>query len=357
VDRAAKKTTVTTDEPDSNLNATDVRINGLLQSSTPSTPAGAVTYAYDSLGRRIGTTDPATGTASRSYSTDTGQLTSQSEGQGTTSYEYHPATHVAAGQLKVQINAASKKTYFNYNSRGQKIQTWGDAAYPLEYVYDSYGQLTELHTYRGGQNWGSSVWPASTTGSADLTRWTRQESTGLLTQKEDAALKGAAYTYDELARMKTRVWARGVTTTYGYDANTGELRTVTYSDSTPALAFTYDRGGRQSDITDAAGARTRTYSVEDDLLTETIASGILAGVNVTVGLDSQLRRSSVQSTHNTTTLSSQTYGYDTSSRLQTISSGSQTVTYGYHATSGLLTSTSFTGGTNIARSYDGFGRI
>ena len=357
VDRAAKKTTITTDDPDSDLNATDVRINGLLQSSTPSTPSGAITYTYDSLGRRIGTTDPATGTTSRSYSTDTGQLTSQTEGQGTANFEYHPATHVAAGRLKAQINAAGKRTYFNYNGRGQKIQTWGDGTYPLEYVYDAYGQLTELHTYRSGQNWGSSVWPSSTTGPADLTRWTHHESTGLLTQKEDAALKGAAYTYDELGRTKTRVWARGITTTYGYDANTGELRTVTYDDSTPALAYTYDRGGRQTNITDAAGARTRTYSVEDDLLTEQITGGVLDGVSVTVGLDSFLRRTSVQSAHNTTTLSNQSYGYDASSRLQTVTSGSQTATYGYHPTSGLLTSTSFTGGTNIARSYDSFGRI
>ncbi len=357
IDRAAKKITVTTDDPDSNVNAVDISINGLVQSSTPSTPAGAVTYTYDSLGRRIATTTPATGTTSRGYSTDTGQLISQTEGQGTTNYEYHPATHAAAGQLKALTNAASKKTYFNYNSRGQKTQTWGDATHPLEYVYDAYGQLTELHTYRSGQNWGSSVWPASTTGAADFTRWTYHEATGLLTQKEDAALKGAAYTYDELSRTKTRVWARGITTTYGYDANTGELRTVTYSDSTPGLSYTYDRGGRQTSITDAAGARTRTFNVEGELQTEQIAGGILDGVNVTVGFDSFLRRNSVQSTHNSTTLSSQTYGYDATSRLQTVTSGSQTATYGYHATSGLLTSTTFTGGTNITRGYDSFGRI
>ena len=357
VDRAARKTTVTTDEPDSNLNAIDIRINGLLQSSTPSTPMAAVTYAYDALGRRVGTTDPAVGTTTKSFSTDTGQLTSETVGSGTINYEYHPSTHAAAGQLKATINAAGKKTYFNYNSRGQKTQTWGDATHPLEYVYDSYGQPSELHTYRSGQNWGSGVWPASTTGAADVTRWTYQAATGLLTQKEDAALKGAAYTYDELGRQKTRVWARGITTTYGYDANTGELRTVTYSDSTPALGYTYDRGGRQSTITDAAGSRTRTFTVEDDLQTEQITGGLLNGVNVTVGFDGFLRRNSAQSTVNSTTLSSQTYGYDATSRLQTITSGSQTVTYGYHANSGLLTSTSFTGGTNIARSYDSFGRI
>ncbi len=357
VDRAAKKITTITDEPDSNLNEIDITINGLLQSSTPNTPGSAVTYAYDSLGRQIVTTHPAAGNASSTYSADTGQLISRSAGADTTSYEYHSPNHAAAGRLKTEINSAGKKTYFNYNSRGETTQTWGDSTYPLQYVYDAYGQVTELHTFRGGQNWGASVWPATTTGTTDVTRWTYHEPTGLLTQKEDAALKSATHTYDELGRKKTRVWARGITTTYGYDGNTGELRTVSYSDSTPALALTYDRGGRQTSVTDAAGARTRTFDVEDDLQTEAIAGGILDGVNVTVGLDTLLRRSSVQSTHNTTTLSSQSYGYDATSRLQTITSGSQTVTYGYHATSGLLTSTSFTGGTTISRGYDSFGRI
>jgi YD repeat-containing protein len=88
---------------------------------------------------------------------------------------------------------------------------------------------------------GGKSWPGSTTGTADVTKWTYQESTGLLTEKLDAALKATIYTYDELGRVKTRVWARSITTTYGYDANIGELRTTTYSDGTPGVSLTYDR--------------------------------------------------------------------------------------------------------------------
>lgn len=356
IDRAAKKFTTTIDKPDSTTNGVMIAVNELLQSSSPTTPQTATTFAYDTLGRQISATDPLSGTASRTFNTS-GQLESATEGAGTTSFTYYDKSHVNAGRVKSQTNAAGKTVYFNYNSRGELIQKWGDATHPLEYVFDAYGQPTELRTFRGGQNWGASVWPASTTGTADMTKWFYQESTGLLTQKQDPALKGPTYTYDELGRMKTRVWARGITCTYVYDANTGELRTITYSDSTPSVSLSYDRGGRQTNIVDAAGSYTRTFNAEGHLQTEQITGGILDGVGVTVGYDSFLRRNSLQTSHGANTLSSQTYGYDATSRLGTITSGSQTATYGYFPTSGLPNTTSFTDGTNVTRSFDSFGRL
>ncbi|HEX3247804.1 MAG TPA: RHS repeat-associated core domain-containing protein [Pyrinomonadaceae bacterium] len=357
IDRGAKKQTTVTDTPDSNLNALTITVNGLLQSETATTPESATTYAYDSLGRQTSITEPHRGPKTRAYSGTTGQLTSTNDGAGSTNFEYYDATSSNAGRLKSQTNAAGKKTYFSYNNRGQQVQTWGDATYPIEYVYDNYGQKTELHTFRGGQNWTAGTWPSSSTGVADVTKWIYQDSTGLLAQKQDAALKGPAYTYDELGRMKTRVRARGITSTYSYDSNTGELRTITYSDSTPAVSFTYDRGGRQANITDAAGSHTRTFNVAGGMQTEQIIGGLLDSVSVSVGYDSFLRRNSLQTSQGANTLTNQTYGYDSTSRLETITSGSQTVTYGYHPNSGLLTSTSFTGGTNIARTYDSLGRL
>lgn len=357
VDRAAKKQITTIDTPDSNLNAVNVTVNSLLQSSSASTPQTATTYTYDSLARRTGITDPRTGTTSRTYNATTGQLAGTNDGAGTTTYDYYPATHLNAGRVKSMTNASGKKIYFGYTARGELLQTWGDTTYPLEYVYDNYGQRTELHTFRTGQNWSATAWPATTTGAADVTKWIYQESTGLVTQKQDHALKGPAYTYDELGRLKTRIWARGLTCTYGYDAITGELRTITYTGGTPAVSFSNDRGGRQTNVIDAAGSHTRTFNLTGGLETEQISGGILDGVAITVGYDGFLRRQSLQTTHGVNTLSNQTYGYDATSRLQTVTSGSQTATYAFHANSGLLNTTTFTGGTVTARSYDGIGRL
>ena len=357
IDRAAKKKIVTTDAADSNIDAVNVTVNGLLQSSVPTTPQLATTFAYDAFGRQTTMTDPRIGTETRAYSSTSGQITSLDDGNGTTSYQYYDREHSNAGLLKTQIDPVNKKTNFNYNGRGEMVQIWGDAAYPKEFVYDSYGQRTELHTFRAGQNWSGTAWPTGLTGSADVTKWIYQESTGLLLQKQDHTLKGATYTYDELGRIKTRQWARGITATYNYDANTGELTSITYSDTTPAVSFTYDRGGRSKNITDASGSRVRTFNVRGELQTENITTGILDGVGITVGYDSFLRRDSLQTSHSTNTLNSQTYGYDTSSRLQTVTSGGRTATYAYYANSGLLNTTTFTGGTTIGRSYDGTGRL
>jgi RHS repeat-associated protein len=65
----------------------------------------------------------------------------------------------------------------------------------------------------------------------------------------------------------------------------------------------------------------------------------------------------LQASRVATVLTSQTYAYDPVSRLKTITSGSQTATYAYYPTSGLLNTTTFTGGTNIARNYDTLGRL
>jgi RHS repeat-associated protein len=357
VDRAAKRQTVTIDTPDSNVNGVSISINGLVQSSGATTPQTATTYAYDGLARQVSVTDPQSGTSTRTLSSTKDVLLSTNDRAGTTTYQYYDDKSVNAGRVKLQINALGKKVYFNYNARGEMVQTWGEGAYPLEMVYDGYGQRTELHTFRAGQNWSADVWPGSTTGATDVTRWIFQESTGLLTQKQDATLKGPAYTYDELGRMKTRVWARGITSTYGYDPNTGELLTITYSDTTPAVTFSYDRGGRQSGVIDAAGTHTRTFNAAGSLQTEQITAGILNGVGITVGYDSFLRRNSLQTSYGANTLSSQSYGYDASSRLETVTSGSQIASYAYYPNSGSLNTTTFTGGTNIARTYDPSGRL
>ncbi|HEX8000313.1 MAG TPA: RHS repeat-associated core domain-containing protein [Pyrinomonadaceae bacterium] len=363
VDRAAKKITTTTDTPSSNVDAISITVNGLLQSVTPPTPQSATTYTYDALGRPSGLNDPFTGTVTKAYDPATGRLMSESNATQSTSYEYYPSSHTSAGRLKSQTNSAGRKVYFNYNTRGQLIQTWGETVYPLQYVYDAYGQKTEMHTFRGGQNWTSNAWPTSLAGTPDITRWTYHEPTGLMQSKQDAAAKQVSYAYDTLGRLSTRTWARNagtgsaVITTYSYDPNTSEMLGIDYSDTTPDVSFIYDRAGRQTTIADAAGTHTRTYNPNGDLQTDQIAGGILDLVQVSVSYDNHLRRQFLQASRGANVLLSQTYNYDATSRLETITSGGQTATYGYHPASGVLNTTTFTSGTAINRSHDPLGRL
>ena len=146
-------------------------------------------------------------------------------------------------------------------------------------------------------------------------------------------------------------------TTYTYLGNALELSGISYSDGTPNVTFSYDRNGRQKGVTDAAGTRTRTFNAVGATLNEQFTAGMLNGIQASNGYDGLLRRQSLGATMNATSLVSQTYGYDVYRRMGTIVSGAQAVTYGYYPTTGLLNTTSYTGGANLARVYDSFGRL
>lgn len=362
VDRGAKIVTARTDLPDSATDGTEVRFNGLVESTTAANSGLVQTYSYDALGRPLTVSDPVSGTRSKAYSPSTDQLVSESHGTQTTSYDYYPSSHPSAGRLKVKTDANGKKTYFNYSGRGELVQTWGDSTYPIEYVYDDFGQKTEMHTFRDGSGWQGTSWPTATTGTMDVTKWIYHQPSGLLATKQDAAGKQVIYTYDVVGRVATRKWARlngasPLTSTYSYNPNSGELSGITYSDTTEPVTFTSDRGNRISNITDAAGSHTLTYNAAAQLLTDQVTGGLLDSISVSVGYDGFLRRQSLQATRSATTLTSQTYGYDALSRPDTVVSGSQTITYGYDPITTQLNTTTFTGGTTTTRTYDSLGRL
>ena len=74
----------------------------------------------------------------------------------------------------------------------------------------------------------------------------------------------------------TRTWARGVDTTYTYDA-WGNLVATAYSDNTPTVTFAYDAMGRQVCAVDAAGVTIFAYDSFGSLTNETVVG--VAGTN------------------------------------------------------------------------------
>ncbi|MCP4105426.1 MAG: hypothetical protein GY749_07805 [Desulfobacteraceae bacterium] len=348
MNRAAKSRTQRTDYPDSSNDAVSVSVNGLLVSSLSKTGV-ETTYNYDALGRRTGTVDPRTGETVTHYN-DRGEADFIEDPKGNRiQYTYDPVT----GRKDTYANAMSKTTRYMHNDRGQTTHTWGEAAEPVKFVYDSYGRMAEMHTFRGGSGWDGEEWPADT-GEADITRWHYDEVSGLLLFKEYDDGKGVTYTYTDSGKIETRTWARKngaepLVTTYIYDPVTGDLRDIDYSDSTQDIGFTYDRMGRQKTVTDAAG--TRIFSYNDSRLmleTETITGIYDRVITRTYDTEYVPGRSTG---FNIGTDYSVTYGYEPDTgRFGSVSwNSSETASYTYEPNSDLLHS--LTVGTEFKTTY------
>ncbi|MBN2716967.1 MAG: RHS repeat protein [Deltaproteobacteria bacterium] len=323
LDASAHSETHTVKYPDSIVAETTVSVGGRAVSQT-SKDGITTEYLYDSLGRTTGVVDPRTGTSVTHYN-DQGQVDWAKDAAGfKTEFEYDAAT----GRKILERNALGYVTRFAYNERGEMTHTWGDAAYPVQYVYDDFGRRYEMVTFQDGDFTGEEF-PAGVTGN--VTRWHYDDASGMLLAKEDAAGEQVQYTYDAAGKLKTRVWAANGTTTYGYDNATGEMLSVDYSDDTPDLGFTYDRLGRQKTVTDAVGSRTFYY--DPDSLQQ-VAEEISGIYNETLyrKYDALGRADSISlgAEYNVD------YGYDELGRFAMVDYGDDTAVYSYVPDSALL---------------------
>ncbi|KPA09451.1 sugar-binding protein, partial [Candidatus Magnetomorum sp. HK-1] len=233
-------------------------INGLLMSTTSKSGVNVI-YQYDALGRKIYESDEREGKKTHYNSKGWIDYVEDKEGHRKI-YEYDPIT----GRKIKETNELGKVTHFAYNDLNQITHQWGNADYPVQYVYDpkDYGQLSEMYTYRSGANWDTETFPEEESG--DKTTWHYDEATGNLIAKEDDAGNKVLYTYTFGGKLKTRTWARLVNgeplvTSYFYDDKTGELIKIDYSDLTHDIIFRYNRLGQKNEITDAHGTRTFEY--------------------------------------------------------------------------------------------------
>lgn len=363
VDRASKTVTSTSNNGLSNVVAVQIVVNGLMVSQSSSTIAAPTLYGYDALGRQIQHVDPRTNQAAVTTYNTLGQVSSVTDGAGgITTYTYYGSTHANAGLMATQTNYEGEVTRYAYDNLGRPTHQWGSAVYPLAYTYGAYGEMTQLRTYRASGDWNNTALPASfATASPSVTTWDYHPGSGLLTSKTDAVSKAVTYTYYDSRLLATRTWARGVSTTYGYDS-AGRSTDVNYSDSTPDVVHTYRRDGQRLTTTDAAGTHAYSYHPATGALAgETVTGGLMNGLALNWPVDAAKRPGGFSAQLGSTPLTSVSYGYSAQSRLETVSDATRSATYGYTANSDLLhTTTLKTGGmTKLtgARLYDNASRL
>lgn len=239
--------------------------------------------------------------------------------------------------------------------RGQVTHTWGEAAYPTQNEYDSHGRRTKLHTYRGGSGWDGTTWPTGSAGTADTTTWAYDAATGLLNSKTDAASRTVSYTYTAAGQLDVRTWARGVTTDYNYDVNTGELTSANYSDTTPDITNVYNRRGLLDSVTDFAGVRLFDYCdcgkvTKEHLGTFHDSRHLSYQLDTTTtGAKGRTTGYTLKDSTETTTLHQLSYDFDASGRLDEIvtagAMGAYTFDYGYEPSSNLVKTLDIRNGT------------
>ncbi|MBX3410800.1 MAG: RHS repeat-associated core domain-containing protein [Phycisphaeraceae bacterium] len=248
-------------------------------------------------------------------------------------------------------------THSVYLPTGAVEKTWGDKAYPVEYTYDSQGRMKTLKTWQtfnftSGQG---------TAGGATTT-WTYSPARGWLTSKAYQGQGGPAYEYWPSGRMKKRTWVRGVHTNYTYTSG-GVLQAIDYSDSTPDVAYSYNRLGRLVGVTDGVGTRTLSYDDAGRMLEEDFTSGVLDPVQILNQYDQRLRRDHHQLKVGGTEVSHVQFGYETnSSRLASVTkNGTHRAEYAYLAGDGLLHTTTYKVSNAavgvVTRAYDRLNRL
>ncbi len=145
-----------------------------------------------------------------------------------------------------------------------------------------------------------------------------------------------------------------MTTTYGYDSNTGELLSQSYSDGTPTVSYTYTRLGQLKTTADTTGTRTLAYNATDPLQLDSIALPAYFGSRALGRTHDSIHRAAGFTIGSEVT---QTYAYHaTTGRFNTVTTssavqGARTFTYGYN-TGGLISSLADGGNFSVSFGYE-----
>jgi len=323
------------------------------------------TYGYDAQGRQISATDARNGTTW--YTFDDADrvvmVTTPAPGTGA-SPESTTTVYDSMGRARTVTQPDGASVTYGYYLTGLLGTNYGARTYPVQYLYDGQGRLTNMTTwtnYAGGLG-------------AAVTVWKYDGYRGWLTNKSYADGNGTDYSYTDGGRLKTRTWARTgsgqriqTAYTYGVTDSTsnndhGDLVTVVYSNeqvSTPGTTYVYDRAGRRKTVTRNGITTSLAWNEAEEILTEGYAGGTLGGFTLTSTYDAYLRRTNL-SLNTSPTAIKMTNSFDTASRLQTVSDGAYTATYSYLANSAMVSQIAFSHGATVmttTRTYDLLNRL
>ena len=317
-------------------------------------------YTYDAASNRTGFTDPESGSTAYSYDT-LNRLTSLAPpsafGSGsfgfsydalsrrtqmtrpnsvTTNYTYDNLSRLSSVLHQLSGSTIDGASYTLDSAGNRTAKTDRLAAVTSNYTYDAIYQLTQV-TQANNTTESYSYDPVGNrTASLGVSSYTTNASNEL------TATSNASYTYDSNGNTLTKTVGSN-TTTYAWDYE-NRLTSVTLPGSGGTVSFKYDLFGRR--IYKSSSASTSIYAYDaDNLIEETNASGgVVARYSQGLNVDEPLAvlqsstisyyqsdgLGSVTSLSNGSGSLAQTYGYDSFGK-QTSSSGTLTNPFQYTA--------------------------
>ena len=322
--------------PTSNVTATATVIDSFITTQTDYAGLTSTqTRAYAETGVTYAGTDGRGNTVTTK--TDlAGRTVSLTDAAGnTTTTTYSPYFD----QPFVVTNALGKTTCYTYDIRSRKTAQYGTGAQPLLFGYDEADRMVSLTTFR--EDAGDITTDPTGRTDGDVTTWSYDKATGLLTRKTYADATHEDITYNALNLRSTLTDARGIVTTWGYNLKKGVNNSVSYSDPTPGIQYAYNYLNQLTQVTDASGSRTIAYTPYNEPDSDIIT---IAGspYQLQEKCDAYGRSSGYTLKQGTNILLEVSQGYEDNGRLAQAGmmheGMEQSFAYGYLAGSNLLSS-------------------
>ncbi len=256
---------------------------------------GITTYDYDSMGHLLSLTDPLRqpqstpesggdcGTAGTGDGLDDDSDTHVDDGCPSTIYSYD-----TAGRRTSMTDALGHTTDYGFDPAGQMTSMTDALTHSVLFGFDLAGQQTSV-----------------TNANGKTTAYT-YDDLGNVATKTDPLDRTQQWEYDPAGNLLNTIDARDVEVDYDYYDN-NQLQDVTFDGG--SVSYTYDDIGRREHMYDSTGTTTWNYDAASNVTSVNSPNGTVA------------------------------YTYDDANDRQTMTLPSdRTFTYGYDATSGMLSS-------------------
>ncbi len=283
---------------------------------------------YDAVNRPVSVTDANGITLTNQYDL-INELLQRTWPDGISeSFGYSPAGLIA------YTNRDGQRTLYGRDGAGRLTAVTNANQEHIDYAYDSLNNITSLLD-----------------GLNHTTYWQYNQYGWLTNQVDGRGSNVLRYAYNANGWVTNRWTPQNGNAGYTYD-NVGNLKTINYG----ALSngYAYDALNRLTNLVDAVGTNTWTYTPVGQLASETSP---WAGSTVTNTYTQGLRTSlSILQSGGAWT---QSYSYDAQWRLTSLTSpaGAFGYTYGFQPASALVTAITLPNAANINNSYDSLARL